>query len=162
MTEKIHEYGIELKWTGNLGTGTSHYTSYSRNFETWSEKKPILLGSSDPAFRGDKTRYNPEEFLVSSISSCHMLWYLHLCADAGVTVCSYHDQALGKMIETADGSGKFSEVILRPKITVATEEQVSLALELHLDAHKSCFLANSVNFPIVVEPTVSCEPRPAL
>lgn len=152
MREKMHNYAVNLRWTGNTGSGTSHYTTYSRNYETWSGEKSVILGSSDPAFRGDSSRYKPEEFLVSSISSCHMLWYLHLCADAGVVVLSYEDRAVGKMIETADGSGRFSEVVLRPEIEV--EDKVELAEKLHTEAHRNCFLANSVNFTITVEPII--------
>ncbi|MDJ0571147.1 MAG: OsmC family protein [Pleurocapsa sp. MO_192.B19] len=116
--------------------------------------KPVVFGSSDPAFRGDKTKYNPEELLVASLSSCHMLWYLHLCSEAGVIVIDYQDRATGKMGETKDGSGKFNEVILQPKITITAESSLEQAQQLHDKAHKFCFIANSVNFPVLCQPSI--------
>src|SRR6516165_2762020 len=108
MPAKSHQYGMTTRWTGNLGSGTSSYRAYSRNFEiTGPEKQIVLPASSDPAFRGEASRYNPEELLVASVSSCHMLWYLHLCADAGISVTEYSDEPVGTMIETEDGSGHF-------------------------------------------------------
>jgi organic hydroperoxide reductase OsmC/OhrA len=143
-----HHYRIHLKWTGNNGGGTSSYSSYSRNHFVQVEKKPELLLSSDPSFRGDPRRYNPEEMLLISLSSCHMLWYLHLCADAGIVVKDYEDHAEGKMELNADGSGKFTEVFLRPVVSIENQEHKKKALELHQLANKKCFIANSVNFPV--------------
>src|SRR4030095_12641543 len=102
---KEHSYSVKLNWTGNLGQGTSGYRAYSRNHEISAGGKPALPGSSDPTFRGDPTRYNPEEFLVSALSTCHMLWYLHLCAEAQIVVLEYSDEASGVMEETPDGGG---------------------------------------------------------
>src|SRR6476661_292670 len=104
---KEHTYEIDLTWTGNRGTGTSAYRAYDRTHEIGAPGKPALPGSSDPAFRGDGTRYNPEEFLVAALSACHMLAYLHLCADAGVVVTGYVDRARGVMTETESGGGHF-------------------------------------------------------
>ena len=116
--------------------------------------RPQLPGSSDPAFRGDASRWNPEDLLVASLSSCHMLWYLHLCAQARLSVLAYVDDAVGTMVETPDGSGRFAEVVLRPVVTLATEGDALRATALHDEAHHMCFIANSVNFPVRVEPTV--------
>ena len=149
-----HSYQIGLKWTGNNGIGTANYRAYSRAYEIEITGKPIILGSSDPAFRGDVTKYNPEELLVASVSSCHMLWYLHLCADAGIVVTSYRDVAMGKMRQTQDGGGKFTEVILKPEITVVRKSNLEQAKKLHEEAHKFCFVANSVNFPVICQPTI--------
>src|SRR5580698_8486421 len=113
---KKHDYKLIVKWTGNKGTGTSTYTGYERNHSISIEGKPDILGSSDPVFRGDKTRYNPEELLVAALSTCHMLAYLHLCADAGIVVVDYTDNANGIMIETESGSGHFTEVTLNPVV----------------------------------------------
>ncbi len=145
---KIHRYHATIAWTGNRGTGTNHYSAYSRDHEIHCPGKPVIAMSSDPAFRGDPNRYNPEELLVASISSCHMLWYLHLCAKAGVTVIAYEDSAEGRMEESANGSGRFTEVVLHPTITIAVGADAVLAEGLHVNAHEKCFIANSVNFPI--------------
>lgn len=153
---KQHNYNIRVEWTGNLGTGTQDYHSYSKDHEiNANDKQVIIPGSSDPAFRGDSTRYNPEELLVSTISSCHMLWYLHLCADNNINVISYIDSATGIMEEFKNGSGKFKSVTLSPSIQIENYALNHLkAEELHLRAHEMCFIANSVNFDINVVPNI--------
>jgi organic hydroperoxide reductase OsmC/OhrA len=143
-----HNYKATITWTGNEGKGTAGYREYQRSHIINVEGKPEIPASSDPSFRGDKTRYNPEELLLASVSSCHMLWYLHLCSVNGVIVVEYIDQATGVMIEAADGSGYFKEVTLYPKVTVSNESMMEKANELHHEANKMCFIANSVNFPI--------------
>jgi organic hydroperoxide reductase OsmC/OhrA len=150
---KDHYYQTKLTWTGNLGAGTSHYTSYSRDFIILADGKPTIMGSSDPAFRGDSTRYNPEEMLLAAIASCHMLWYLHLCSANGIVVTRYEDNAKGIMSEEKNGAGQFKEVVLRPLIKISQGE-VSLARGLHTQAHEFCFIARSLNFPVFFEPTV--------
>jgi organic hydroperoxide reductase OsmC/OhrA len=153
---KTHHYAVIVKWTGNTGTGTSGYRSYERQHEIFAEtQKPVIPGSSDPAFRGDPTRWNPEELLVAALSACHKLWYLHLCAAAGIVVVSYVDHAEGVMEETTDGSGFFQRVILRPEVTVASGSDLARARELHDSAHAKCFIARSVNFPVQHEPKIS-------
>jgi organic hydroperoxide reductase OsmC/OhrA len=146
---KEHHYSVIVEWTGNTGTGTSTYRSYERRHEiTAGSEKPAIPASSDPAFRGDRERWNPEELLVAALSSCHQLAYLHLCAVAGVVVVEYVDHAEGVMAETPDGGGHFVRVVLRPKVTVAPGSDKAKALELHHEAHAECFIANSVNFPV--------------
>lgn len=153
---KKHSYQIHLEWTGNKGSGTFDYRSYSRNHKIMIDGKPSeLLGSSDPNFRGDATRYNPEELFLSSISACHMLWYLHLCSDNGVIVHEYIDKAEGLMEEQQDGSGHFKGVTLKPQIIVTKAEMVDIAKGLHPEAHKKCFIANSLNFEVKHEATIS-------
>lgn len=153
-----HQYKTTLTWTGNTGTGTSGYRAYSRNHElTTPEGKPTIPASSDPSFRGDRTRYNPEELLVSSISSCHMLWYLHLCSEAGVIVVDYVDTATGVMTENPDGSGQFVEVTLYPAVIVSDASMVEKANSLHHRANEMCFIAQSVNFPVLHEPTCTAQ-----
>ena len=149
-----HSYQTFLKWTGNNGQGTKNYRAYDRAYEIEVQGKPIINGSSDPAFRGDSTKYNPEELLVASLSSCHLLWYLHLCAEAGVTVTDYQDCAIGKMSEIAAGSGRFTEVILKLKVTVSADSSFEQAQQLHQEAHEFCFIANSVNFPVLCQPLI--------
>lgn len=143
-----HQYSLTVKWTGNKGSGTSAYRAYDRSHLILVENKPDILGSSDPAFFGDKTKHNPEELLVASISSCHMLWYLHLCAEAGIIVVDYTDNATGIMTETSNGGGKFKEVTLYTIVTVTEESMREKADQLHQKANELCFIANSVNFPV--------------
>jgi organic hydroperoxide reductase OsmC/OhrA len=150
-----HHYELTLTWTGNQGTGTSAYRSYARDHEVTAEGKPSLPGSSDPSFRGDPSRWNPEELLVASLSQCHMLWYLHLCATNGVTVTDYRDTSVGTMTMNPDGSGQFTEVRLHPHVTVATPDMIAKATELHNEVHNFCFITRSVNFPVHPHPIVS-------
>lgn len=154
---KEHIYKTSLVWTGNTGEGTKSYTGYNRAHEISAAGKSVIAGSSDPNFRGDKSRYNPEELLVASLSACHMLWYLHLCAAAKIVVTDYKDDAAGKMIETENGGGRFAEVTLNPRVTIPSESDANSANELHHKAHELCFIANSVNFPVRVQPTISVE-----
>ncbi len=145
---KSHRYKATVSWTGNQGKGTSAYSGYSRDHKISLEGRPIIDGSSDPAFRGNKEKYSPEDLLVSSLSACHMLWYLHLCSVNDVVVTDYVDHVEGVMEETNDGSGQFTEVILHPQVTVTEKTMVEKANSLHLDANKMCFIARSVKFPV--------------
>jgi organic hydroperoxide reductase OsmC/OhrA len=148
-----HTYSVTVRWTGNNGTGTSGYRDYQRSHDISADGKPVIAASSDAAFRGDRSRWNPEELLLAALSSCHQLAYLHLCAVAGVVVAGYVDEAQGVMEETADGGGRFTSVLLRPKVTVASGDR-NKAKELHHEAHAKCFIANSVNFPVECEPEI--------
>ncbi len=147
-----HSYGLSLRWTGNTGSGTSSYRAYSRDHEVYGAGKPVIVGSSDPVFRGDQSRWSPEELLVSSLSQCHMLWYLHLAATAGIVVTAYSDSPVGTMSENPDGSGQFREVLLRPEVTIAHGAMRERAALLHDDVENMCFVARSVNFPVRHEP----------
>jgi organic hydroperoxide reductase OsmC/OhrA len=147
---KEHHYSLTMTWTGNKGEGTKSYQSYSRNHTYLSDGKPEIPGSSDPSFRGDASRYNPEELLVGTLSSCHMLWYLHLCSVNGIVVESYEDKPEGIMLEEENGSGYFSEVTLKPVVTISKGGD-QLAHKLHHEAHDMCFIANSVKFPVKCE-----------
>lgn len=149
----IHHYKLKITWTGNRGEGTINYQGYDRNHTIQSDNKIAIAGSSDPSFRGDPGRYNPEEMLVASISACHMLWFLHLCTTVGVIVTAYTDEATGIMEETANGGGRFKEVTLHPVITLKEASMKAKADALHAKAHELCFIANSVNFPIHHQPT---------
>jgi organic hydroperoxide reductase OsmC/OhrA len=151
---RTHHYAVSVSWTGNRGSGTSGYRDFDRDHAVDTDGAPRILGSSDPAFRGDASRWNPEQLLVASLSECHMLWYLHLCADAGVVVTGYTDDARGSMAEDT-GGGRFVEVTLAPRVTVAESHMVDAALALHEGAHERCFIANSVNFPVRHEPAVT-------
>jgi organic hydroperoxide reductase OsmC/OhrA len=163
LARKNHHYSIVNRWTGNLGTGTSTFRSYSRAHElTGPDKTVAIPGSSDPVFRGDRTRYNPEELLLGALSGCHMLWVLHLCADAGITVVDYVDEASGEMTEHPDGSGEYVRAVLRPHMTILEPGRIGDALAIHGKAHSLCAMARSVNFPVEHEPRVESKPRSAI
>lgn len=152
---KQHTYNVQTTWTGNTGRGTADYRAYARDYELIATGKSASIpGSSDPAFRGDRSRYNPEELLVAALSACHMLSLLHLCADAGIVVTEYSDAASGTMTESADGGGQFARVVLRPKMTISDASRVEEAMRLHERASELCFIARSVNFPVEHEPEV--------
>jgi organic hydroperoxide reductase OsmC/OhrA len=151
---RTHRYELTVTWTGDRGEGTSSYRSYSRSHDVTAEGRRPIDGSSDPVFRGDADRWNPEQLLVAALSQCHMLSYLHLCAVAGVVVTEYVDRPLGTMQEFAGSGGRFVEVVLRPQVTVASADMTKRAEALHEDAHRACFIAASVNFPVRHEPTV--------
>lgn len=149
---KTHRYNTTVNWTGNTGKGTQSYKAYTRDYTIEANGKPQIQGSSDPAFLGNPERYNPEDLLLASLSSCNMLWYLHLCAESGVIVTAYTDNAEGTMAETPNGSGHFTNVILKPLVTVSEAAMIEKANELHHKANKMCFIANSCNFPVYHEP----------
>jgi organic hydroperoxide reductase OsmC/OhrA len=151
---KQHSYEIQLRWTGNDGEGTTNYKSYRRDHTIMSDGKAEIPGSSDPNFRGDRSRYNPEELLVASLSACHMLWYLHLCAVNHISVVEYRDAALGVMCENADGSGEFVRVTLKPTVKVSAGDDREKALGLHHEAHHLCYIARSVNFEVNLAPQI--------
>lgn len=150
-----HRYALTTTWTGNRGTGTSGYRDYTRDVSIAVDGKPELLASADRPFRGDPTRWNPEDLLLAALSECHLLSYLHACATVGVVVTSYRDEATGTMREDGLGGGAFAEVLLRPQVTVADAEMVEAAERAHEQAHDWCFIANSVNFPVRHEATVT-------
>jgi organic hydroperoxide reductase OsmC/OhrA len=147
-----HHYKLTVQWTGNKGTGTSGYKDYERSHTILVENKPELAGSSDPAFRGDKTKHNPEDLLIAAVSCCHMLWYLHLCAVAGVVVTGNRDHATAIMLETSGGGGRFTEITLSPAVTLTNISMKDKAIELHSKAHELCYVANSLNFPVKHQP----------
>lgn len=152
LTMNTHSYTVQCRWTGDLGQGTRSYRGYSRAHTLHIDGKPAIEGSADPAFRGDPARFNPEDLLLASISSCHMLWYLHLCAGAGLVLRDYVDEATAVMREDGRAGGAFVEAVLRPRCFFEAPFDRARAEALHHAAHECCFIANSVNFPIRVEP----------
>jgi organic hydroperoxide reductase OsmC/OhrA len=156
---KSHHYEVTVTWTGDLGTGTSSYDDYSRDHEVARSGQPTILASADTAFRGDPARWNPEELLVAALSECHMLWYLHLAAVSGVVVLGYTDTPVGTVAEDGLGGASFTGVTLQPVVEVADESMAQPSLRLHTEANKMCFLARSMNFPVVHEPQVRVRVR---
>jgi organic hydroperoxide reductase OsmC/OhrA len=148
MSDKRHEYKVTVTWQGNTGTGTSGYRDYGRDHVISADGKPDILASSDVAFRGDPARWNPEDMFLASLSACHKLWYLHFCAVSGVIVTHYEDHAEGVMEIDAEGTGRFTDVLLKPRVTIKAGTYPDIAAELHAEAHEKCFIANSVNFPV--------------
>lgn len=154
MAAHEHTYRVAVEWTGNRGSGTSGYRDYGREHTISAAGKADIAGSSDAAFRGNAERWNPEDLLVASASACHQLWYLHLCADAGVRVLRYVDDAVGTMVDSPGGAGRFTRIVLRPQVVIRAGDDAQLAARLHHDAHARCYVANSVNFPIDCEPVI--------
>ncbi len=150
----LHTYYSKITWTGNTGSGTSDYKSYERNHIISVKNKTDIPSSSDPAFRGDATKHNPEDLFLSALASCHMLWYLHLCANAGIVVTSYTDNATGIMEESLSGSGKFTAVTLHPHVIITDAAMITKAIALHHETNRMCFIANSCNFPVKHNPVI--------
>jgi organic hydroperoxide reductase OsmC/OhrA len=147
-----HLYRLHLRWTGAGASGTTSYAGYGRDHVISASGKPDLDGSSDPAFRGDPARWSPEELLLASLSACHQLWYLHLCAKAGIVVLAYEDDPVGIMQEQPDGAGQFAGVTLHPVVTLARDIDCERAATLHEAAGRMCFIARSMRFNVRVAP----------
>jgi organic hydroperoxide reductase OsmC/OhrA len=154
MTGPEHVYTISAEWTGNTGTGTSSYREYSRDLTVRASGKPDILGSADVPFRGDPARWNPEELLLAALAQCHMLSYLYVVTTVGVVVTDYRDEALGTMVEDGRAGGEFTQVMLRPVVTVADASMVDAARTAHKRASELCFIARSMNFPVLHEPEI--------
>ncbi len=150
-----HHYRVHTDWTGDRGAGTTGYRDYDRLATLRVPGKPDLLASSDKPFRGDPTRWNPEDMLLAALSECHLLSYLHACVGAGVVVVGYEDDATAVMTEDGKNGGAFTEAVLRPRVTVAEPSMIEAARAAHQQAHEWCFIASSVNFPVRVEPQIT-------
>ncbi|MGB7319662.1 MAG: OsmC family protein [Planktotalea sp.] len=147
---KLHDFDATVRWTGNTGRGTASYKSYTRDWTLESAGKPGIACSNDPMLGGDPALYNPEDMLIAALSSCHMLWFLHLASDAGLTIHSYRDDPVGTGESLPDGTGRFVRALLRPKIGLLPGNDTALADEIHGRIHNHCFIARSVNFPIEI------------
>ncbi|CAH5260857.1 hypothetical protein AI2839V1_2152 [Enterobacter cloacae] len=152
MSHREHHYQVKVEWKGNKGRGTESYKAYDRLYDITAGDKSPISGSSDPAFLGDASCWNPEDLLVASASACHKLWYLHLCAEAGISVYTYIDRAEGTMREGEKGC--FTSLVLKPQITLRPGDDIDRAVALHHRAHELCFIANSLNFPVTCQPTI--------
>lgn len=150
---RLHDFVSRVVWTGNRGDGTRAYRGYDRTWDIALPGKEIIHCSNDPLLGGDATRMNPEDLLVSALSACHMLWYLHLASNAGIVVTAYEDDPVGHGETLPDGAGRFVSAVLRPRIAVQEGADLQLAAALHDRVHAFCFIARSVNFPVRYEPT---------
>ena len=154
-----HDYTSRVIWTGNTGQGTASYRSYERTWDVAVPGKPVIHCSNDPLLGGDPGLMNPEDLLLSALSACHMLWYLHLASDAGISVLSYVDTPVGVGETASDGAGRFLSATLHPRITVAAGADLQRARDLHGEIHRTCFIARSVNFPVHHDPVIEISPR---
>nr|WP_174507208.1 OsmC family protein [Acinetobacter sp. Marseille-Q1620] len=154
----IHKYALQVKWTGNTGSGTQSYKAYKRDFSIQGPNKTEISGSADPAYLGDPTRWNPEDLIVASASACHKLWYLHLCSTHKINVLDYIDHATGYMDDNpTDRKAHMTHILLAPTVVIQKGHNKYLANKLHEEAHHECMIANSVNFPIHCEATILFE-----
>lgn len=159
---RTHHYELLINWTGNTGSGTQTLRSYSRNLEVMAAGLQAIAASSDPAFRGDPARWNPEQLFLASIAQCHMLWYLGMAAEAGVVVTAYEDRPVGIMIEEANGAGQFESVTLRPLVTITPDSDAALAQSLHDRVGEYCFIARSIKTSIHHKVTVQIQDQTPL
>ena len=148
---KLHDYTSRIVWTGNRGQGNRTYRGYDRTWEIRTPGKPTVACSNDPLLGGDPTLHNPEDLLLSALSSCHMLWYLHLASKAGIAVAGYEDAPVATGETEPGGAGRFLRATLRPTITVSAGTDLGKADALHGDIHAFCYIARSVNFPVACE-----------
>lgn len=147
-----HEFISRVVWTGNKGQGTQNYKTYGRTWNIEVEGKPIVECSNDPVLGGDPTLMNPEDLLLSSLSACHMLWYLHLASQNKITVFGYDDAPTAIGETSPNGAGRFLSAVLKPTIIVQAGVDLVRAAELHHEIHQYCFIARSINFPVSYEP----------
>lgn len=154
MNLSEHHYQVNVVWTGNRGSGTSSYRSYTRDHEVSSGGIPVILGSADPTFHGNPERWNPEQLLLAALSQCHMLSYLHMAVKSGIIVTAYEDSAEGTLRLNPDGSGEFTGVTLKPRVTITDSTAKHTAQSIHADAAGACFIGRSVNFPVLHDPVV--------
>ena len=154
MTFK-HLFKASINWTSSQNQQQSEKKFYSKSHKIKLEGKPILIVSAAKAFKGNPELYNPEDLLLSSLVSCHMMSYLYVCSQNGIEVLEYSDNAEATLEVSPDGSGRFVEVTLNPKITISNSNQIQQALDLHQKANQLCFIANSCNFPVLHN--ASCE-----
>jgi len=150
---KPHEFTCRLRWTGAASGPTTNYRTYSRALVVEVPGKPAMAVSAAPPFLGDGAVHNPEDLLMAALSACHCLSYLALAARHGVEVVDYTDEANGIM-EFDGKTYHFTKAVLKPVVTVKKGTDLAKARALHEEAHASCFIARSVNFPVTNEPVM--------
>lgn len=152
---KEHDYTSTIRWTGDRGQGTKTYKGYDRTWRIETPGKAPVECSNDPLLGGDPTKHNPEDLLLSALSSCHMLWYLHLASNAGIIVHGYEDSPVGVGETSPDGAGRFLRATLRPLIQVKAGADLRRADDIHQEIKRYCFIARSVNFPVACDAVYS-------
>lgn len=155
MRTTTHEITASIRWTGNRGQGTRTYRGYDRTWDIVTAQKVVVHCSNDPLLGGDTTKHNPEDLLLASLASCHMLWYLHLASDAGIVVHRYSDSPVGLGETAPNGAGRFLRATLRPRIVLSEAADAQRADALHHKVHEFCFIARSLNFPVTYEASYS-------
>jgi organic hydroperoxide reductase OsmC/OhrA len=145
-----HRYEARLHWTGSTGLGWEHYErTHSVIAPPAEQELRVTTGES----KGDPTVLNPEQLLLMAASSCQMLWFLHLASKARLDVVAYEDEASAVMPED-DPPVRITEIVLRPRITVAGDASDERIRKLVDTAHEHCFIANSLNSSMSIEPSV--------
>lgn len=144
-----HLFKAAINWTSKQNPPDSTKRFYSKSHQIKIEGKPVLEVSAAKAFKGDPELYNPEDLLLSSLVSCHMMSYLYVCSQNGIEVLEYSDNAEATLEVSPNGSGRFVAAKLYPKVKILNPEQIQLALDLHQKANELCFIANSCNFPVM-------------
>ncbi|HKC94876.1 MAG TPA: OsmC family protein [Nitrospira sp.] len=147
----MSQHKVTLEW--KRGSESFTYESYNRDHTLVFEGGSQVTASAAPAYRGNPSHVNPEEGLVAALSSCHMLTFLAVAAKKHFVVDHYSDQAVGFLEKNDKGKLAITRVILRPRIafggtTVPTPQEIA---ELHEQAHKGCFIANSVITEVKIE-----------
>ena len=143
-----HLFKVALNWMKKDNISSSLSRIYTKSHHISIEGKPDLEVSAAKAFKGDPNLYNPEDLLLSSLTSCHMMSYLYCCAQHKIEVISYQDHSEATLQVNPDGSGKIVKVDLFPDIIISDSSQIELAISLHKKANELCFIANSCNFPV--------------
>ncbi|MGV0957916.1 OsmC family protein [Empedobacter falsenii] len=143
-----HLFKVALNWMKKDNISSSLSRIYTKSHHISIEGKPDLEVSAAKAFKGDPNLYNPEDLLLSSLTSCHMMSYLYCCMQYKIEVISYQDHSEATLQVNPDGSGKIVKVDLFPEIIISDSSQIELALSLHKKANELCFIANSCNFPV--------------
>jgi len=151
MASETHLFTASIEWAGNRGEGTASYRAYDRDWSMVTPGQVALACSNDPNLGGDPTKPNPEQLLLSALSSCHMLWFLHLASREKIVVSGYRDRPEGLGEASPNGAGRFLEATLKPQITLADLADKDRADALHHKVHQYCFIARSVNFPVRYE-----------
>jgi organic hydroperoxide reductase OsmC/OhrA len=155
---RVQRPGARVAWTGNAGSGTASYRAYERSHAITGGERSAIAGSADPIFRGDAARWSPEDLQVAALAACHMLWYLHLCAQDGVIVTAYQDDATSTLLVERGGEGRVGRVLLRPRAMIAAGSDPQHAATLHAAAHEHCFIANASSIPVAIEPQITVQP----
>lgn len=150
-----HTFEAHLSWTKPDEASSNRKRIYGKTHLMQINGKQDLTISAAKAFKGDPALHNPEDQLLSSIMSCHMMSFLYVCSQHNMEVFSYKDKATAILETYEDGSGKIVSVSLFPQVIIADHNQIELANALHVKANKLCFIANSCNFPVQHEPYTS-------